>query len=445
MKNNYNEMVRSFNRSRRKLRRLISENKNAYKQDILKKRVMRLFWILTGMQSSLKLGVATAALTIGMVMIQPNAAQAQVTFAPVQINPDSLTGTGARQNAPDMADIDGDGDLDILSGNPTGSFLYYQNIGTATAPLFTDSVSNPFGLTNTGSSWSTVVFVDLDGDGDLDMMSGSYEASFFYYENTGTATAPAFAAAQQDPFGIMATPYETFPSFADLDGDGDMDLLSGQGVDGSYVYFENTGSANAPAFAAGSNSVFGLTFGAATYSSPTFADLDGDGDLDIFEGIINSTPNTDLFYYYQNTGTSVAPAFSAAVLNPFSLTGTIGNCPTFGDLDGDGDLDLMVGTYEVPGDFGYFENTYGDGIVDHTVPAEISVYPNPASDFVNVHFENTNQNVTIELTNTLGEVISTTVSNSTTAKINLPDAKGVYFIKVINAENQTGIRKVVKQ
>ena len=103
-----------------------------------------------------------------------------------------------------------------------------------------------------------------------------------YFENTGTAFSPAFAAASDNPFGLVDVGSWAKPSFADLDGDGDLDAFIGE-RDGNTKYFENTGTTINPAFVG----VIGNPFVVANFgsrSTPSFADLDGGGDLDAFIG-----------------------------------------------------------------------------------------------------------------------------------------------------------------
>ena len=135
-------------------------------------------------------------------------------------------------------DIDNDGDMDLLVGEYNegaggiGSMQYFENTGSSVNPQFASPQENPFGLT---PAYIHLVaspdFADLDDDGDMDLLVGVYDenvgdvGSMQYFENTGSATAPSFAAPQQNPFGLVSTYYNAFPAFADLDNDGDMDLL----------------------------------------------------------------------------------------------------------------------------------------------------------------------------------------------------------------------------
>lgn len=240
-------------------------------------------------------------------------------------------------------DLDGDGDKDLLVGTFAGDLFYFE-VRISTIPaVFLSAIENPFSLTDatTGTDGSAPVFVDLDNDDDFDMLSGSFNGTYYYYENSGSVTAPEFETVAVNPFGLTESGFSAIPTFADIDDDGDLDLLSGENS-GNFIYFENTGSVSNPGFAAASSNPFGLTK-LASRSSPVFVDLDNDDDYDILAG---NAQNGEIVYF-QNTGTKSAPAFAAAQVNIFGLeeNGSSSSIITMADLDDDNDLDLIIGTF----------------------------------------------------------------------------------------------------
>jgi hypothetical protein len=271
-------------------------------------------------------------------------------FAAGVTNPFGLTAGGyyLNRSAPALADLDGDGDLDVLVGVSGGNLVFFRNTGTASAPAFATGLTNPFGLAGVGSR-SAPALADLDGDGDLDVLVGEYYGNFVFFRNTGTNSAPAFAAPVTNPFGLAAVGYFGRPALADLDGDGDLDALVGE-AGGTLIVFQNTGTKSVPAFAAPVTNPFGLA-AVGPGSAPALADLDGDGDLDALVGDLGGT-----LTFFANAGSAIAPAFVAPAPNPFGLAGVgSASIPALGDLDGDGDLDALVG--EAGGNLIFFQNT----------------------------------------------------------------------------------------
>lgn len=262
---------------------------------------------------------------------------------------------GLRSSAT-LGDLDGDGDLDAIAGEIDGTLKYFLNTGTATVPAFTEQTgsANPVQSVNSDQV-TTPVLGDMDGDGDLDLIIGGNSGGFVYYKNTGTATAAVFTQQYNtdNPMQGFAVSWNSTPTLGDLDGDGDLDLISGE-QDGEFSYFENTGTKLAPVFTqrfGASNPLDGTAYGFNL--APTLGDLDGDGDLDLISGIGNGN-----FRFFANTGTKVSPTFVELTgnENPLKDLWTLGNSvPTLGDLDSDGDLDLVSGRYG--GELWYFKNT----------------------------------------------------------------------------------------
>ena len=260
-------------------------------------------------------------------------------FTLTTLNPFGLEDVGFYAN-PIFADIDGDGDLDTFVGEYDGGMVFFRNNGTRNMPEFGFPISNPFGL-GIVREYAHPSLVDIDGDGDLDLFigrGGYYHAGEkFFFENTGTSAIPEFAAPIINPFGLDYDGYRASPTFVDIDDDGDQDAFVGE-ANGNTLFFRNTGTANNPVFAAASTNPFGL-IDVGYNANPAFVDIDGDGDQDAFVG---KEDGSTLFF--RNTGAANNPVFAAAGTNPFGLIDIgLESSPSFADIDNDGDQDAFVG------------------------------------------------------------------------------------------------------
>jgi FG-GAP-like repeat len=269
----------------------------------------------------------------------------------------------AFNSGPALGDLDHDGDLDLVAvyfdGDSSRGFYYFENTGSSANPVFVERTgsANPLdafhipGFTPLDSTLG-----DLDGDGDLDLVvSGGLYGSPYYFENTGTAASPAFTEAI-DPFNGQYIGDNV--SLGDLDDDGDLDLVGGRlGYANPDVYFENIGTATSPDFVERTGAANPIPSGLPGFMHPEFADLDGDGDLDLVSG-----PRYGEFYYSENTGTASSPAFVHRTpidpANPFlGVDMGVGSVAVaLGDLDGDGDADLVAGKQQGTSEFSFIEN-----------------------------------------------------------------------------------------
>ena len=181
---------------------------------------------------------------------------------------------------------------------------------------------------------------DLDGDGDIDVASASFvDDTIAWYESDGAAT-PGFTEhiVTTGTLGAMAV------DIADVDADGNLDLVTASYADGKIAWFQNDGAA-LPTFteqvistsAAGARDVFTI-------------DLDADGDLDI----LSASFVDDKIAWYENDG-AVTPGFTEHLV---SQDGDGPRAVAAADVDGDGDIDV-IGASMNDSEVGYFENVDG--------------------------------------------------------------------------------------
>lgn len=224
-----------------------------------------------------------------------------------------------------FVDVDNDGKEDMLAAanstntsvNYDNSWLY-KNIAPTTGYVFTRDKKNFLTeeMIDVGLGAYPVLF-DYNSDGLDDLIIGNYtrkltasniSSSLVSYENTGTATAPEFTLTNRNYAnltGLLASnPYGLTPTFGDMDADGDKDMLVGD-VNGNLHYFENTAASGQPAiFATVVQDYMSIDIG--QFSTPVIVDIDRDGKMDLVVGEMSGTLN-----YFHNTGTAQVAAFAA--------------------------------------------------------------------------------------------------------------------------------------
>ncbi|MEM7201310.1 MAG: VCBS repeat-containing protein [Planctomycetota bacterium] len=210
-------------------------------------------------------------------------------------------------------DLDGDGDLDLVGLIEEGIAYYDQEMPR--------SFGEQHVLTATGlRDPDALAIADLDGDGDLDLMVADDEASgglFAFLQEAPHTFVPR--QLRTGTAGVRAT-----VAAADLDGDGDVDLVSGEGDELVLLYQDGPLTFTAQPLPAAASSEF-LALG----------DIDDDGDLDLVSGA-----DGVLVLLYQDGPRS----FTA---QPLPTTGHPRHL-ALADVDGDGDLDLAVTTGDTP-------------------------------------------------------------------------------------------------
>ena len=208
-------------------------------------------------------------------------------------------------STPTFADLDNDGDLDLIIGEWDGNLDYFKNTGTPSNPIWTEDITLFVGI-DVGK-YSAPEFADLNNDGALDLIIGERDGNLNYFENTGTLSNPIWTEDTSMFLGIDVGSNST-PAFADLDNDGDrdLDLIIGE-WDGNLNYFKNTGTPSNPIWTEDTSMFAGIDVNDS--STPSFADLDNDGDLDLIIGECHGNLN-----YYKNSGTASDPVWTKETL-----------------------------------------------------------------------------------------------------------------------------------
>ena len=244
-------------------------------------------------------------------------------------------------------DMDNDGDLDMIVGNKieptnqkTSLMFVFENTGTATVPAF--EYKETLDLISTYHQNPAIA--DIDADGDLDFLIGKWNKEIALWRNDGSASDYAFTEVA-DVYRALTRGQNAAPALVDLDNDGDYDLVAGE-ASGSLNYWVNNGTPQEPAFELVSDTWLDIDIGRRSF--PTFADMDGDGDQDMIVG-----SELDGLFLWENVGTP--EVFQFEERGTLDIDTQAIASPEFADIDGDGDLDLFIGG--ISGGIMFFRNT----------------------------------------------------------------------------------------
>lgn len=416
-------------------------------------------------------------------------------------------------------DVDNDGKKDIIVTPNSTNFIenynvtwFYKNTGTATIPAFQLQQKDFLvrDMLDLGSG-ANPTLVDVDADGLQDLIIGNYsyfkpfnerDARLFYFKNIGSAAVPKFKLTDDNWLNfksLSGIDVNNFaPTFGDLDGDGDLDMLVGEDG-GTLIYVENQAGANRPMSMAAPISGW-KNIQAGSTCKPQLVDLNRDGLLDIVTGT-----RVGILRYFQNIGTKTQPQFNSTATTvkignvdvgefgtgtgfaaPYfidfkgkytlfigsesgkisvydsidnNLTGSwrlITNdygkirdgertVPVLKNINSDGKIEMLIGNNR--GGITAYTTTYN---LDGTTPTDnlnntlkIYLYPNPASDILTlkIPYEGAQLNVF----NAMGQLFKTVDEIPPQYALDIHDwAKGLYFIQ-IKVGVTLGVVKFVKE
>ncbi|MDX2361565.1 MAG: T9SS type A sorting domain-containing protein [Crocinitomicaceae bacterium] len=330
-----------------------------------------------------------------------------------------------------FADIDNDNDQDaIVTGmdGVIGSTNLYLNDGLGN--FTTDQ--NVF----QGVCSGDVKFGDVDNDGDQDLLiSGESASSFFepfftlLYINDGNGSF-------QVSTSIFENVVNSSLDFGDIDSDGDLDILilgtrSSCTENGATIFklYENNGFGDFTEYDA-----FQPLYGGTT----EFCDVDNDGDPDIMViGSVNGSSSSAITVLFENDGFG-----QFNIVNGLPFIGFYNGDITFGDVDNDGDQDVLLSSGN---DTKLYINEHFVGVETmEELSSEVTFFPNPTSGRIYIKMDQQNTQARINVISSNGvQLFDDAIYVQDGDYFNLEGESGVYFIEVINADYRS-IHRVIK-
>jgi hypothetical protein len=224
---------------------------------------------------------------------------------------------GSVKGAPTIDDIDGDLDFEIVAANSYGQVYCWHHDGTGYLQ------GNGMFAQGSGNMTGSPTIADLDDNGDIEIIIGSNGGDIYVWNHDGTGFL--------NPDGVFASPGGIYGSLAvgDIDDNGDMEIvMTGRYWNGIAAYdHDGTYASGWPR---------PLDFG--PYASPALADLDGDGRLSIIFGTFsNENMDTSSMYIFDCYG-------SKRTGWPIEIEGDFFSSAAVGDINGDGEPDIVVGS-----------------------------------------------------------------------------------------------------
>ena len=351
-----------------------------------------------------------------------------------------------RGAAPVFFDYNSDGLLDLVIGSfgqydsnngvSRGRLHLYENTGTANNPIFTLIDEDYLNIAALGVKGLIPTFGDIDGDMDDDLIIGLDDGTLIFFENTaGQGNPSAFANVVPNYQGIDVGT-NAAPSLVDLNRDGLMDMVIGE-YTGVVTYHENSGSVGSPFFSVVTTPFPNNSLGAVDvrpigrprgYATPFF--YDNNGTYNLYVGSENGA-----IFLYDSIDNNLNGMFNVVSNELGGLIEGMFVKLAVADINSDGYRDFVIGNER--GGVRFYSQDTNTVFTNQRIPSEtlaITLFPNPAQDYIMLDFDaDLYGQATIQIINSVGQVLQnkhfTNLHGQQRIEVNdLP--KGIYFCRV---------------
>ncbi len=362
---------------------------------------------------------------------------------------------------PAILDVDADGKPDLVIGNKFfkekdnsqyGQLVYLRNTSEGNDISFEVMDEDFAGLKSFGINQFGFkpLFTDIDHNGYMDMLVGTERGTLLHYESKTPIGQPVDFELKSESYQNIRVPSRAAPEAFDFDGDGDTDLIIGD-KNGFFCLFVNTGSATQPIFAPSFQDAPNV-YQYGKVSVKEVGNTEGDACPFVLhfndKDILISGSYSGMIHSFEGL-----QGGSDATLTPFSLnTGNIytgrQNNPVFGDLDGDGLLELIQGN--IRGGFSILKTnittegklSVGKGLV---ADDDLLLFPNPVKAGSRLYLQNFKEIAQADLYDMSGRLIQSKKGIASDGNILLPADlnAGIYIIRFRLNNNHILAKKVV--
>lgn len=316
------------------------------------------------------------------------------------------------------ADIDNDGDMDVISASDNSGLAWYENLdgqgGFSTTKIIDNTITNS----------RSVVASDMDGDGDIDILANANEPEeIFWIENMdGLGSFGSKHIISNINF------YPNVVYSADIDNDGDMDVFSASPADNELAWFENLdGLGNFGS----KNIITNILNNAWTVF---VEDLDNDGDMDVLSTYTD--PFGGEIVWFEN----LDGQGSFGSKNIISTEVQFPRDVYAADIDHDGDMDVLSASQN-DDKIAWYENMTIIGIEENQL-TNLNIYPNPTKGLVFINSK-TETIISITVFDVLGKKVLQLNGNIQQVDISNLQS-GIYFLR-ITTDSGSLVQKIIKE